>query len=546
MKNRLPGNLSEIIRFKERISLKNRQLLALKHLSTMLMEVEDEKAFVQKTVPFIKKALGIKGDLIIYVEIEGKPTSVIGFDVASLQSLYADIKEVITPKNSPVVVDLVSEEAGDPLGFYIRQGYPKCIISSIYEKSKTIGFLGIPQTNGYVLQEDEKLFIKHLGEIIGIFFNHINLKCNLRETKMLMENQFQDLKAVYAVSKSLTGHLETNDILNNALDTLLSQEVLNIEAKGGIFLLNEETCRLELVCHRNIDRFVVETEKSIELGYCLCGRVAQTGEILSSINCFADKRHETNYEGMTLHGHIILPLKTDKRILGVLFLYLPGNFKPTENQIDMLSAITSQLSIALENARLYEKVHHLSVHDPLTNLFNRKMFFDRFDEEIYRSERSNMSLSIAIIDIDHFKRINDTFGHMAGDSVLKELSDLLKNSVRKIDTVARFGGEEFTILMPGANMAKGVAIMERLRSLVEKRDFCINEEGHTTSVTISIGISTLCPDNPVDKSTIFKAADEAMYKAKENGRNQICHFNASNRIPLDASGGVPGTDGVTI
>jgi len=226
------------------------------------------------------------------------------------------------------------------------------------------------------------------------------------------------------VSRSIGGHLDTNSILNNALDTLLSQEVLNIEAKGGIFLLNEETHQLELICHRNIGEYLTETEKTIELGYCLCGRVAQTGEVMTSLNCFTDKRHDTQYEAMTLHGHINLPLKTDKQILGVLFLYLPGNFEPTKNQINLLTAITSQLSVALENARLYERVRHLSVHDPLTGIFNRKMLFDRLDEEISRSERSGKSLSMAMIDIDNFKKINDAYGHMAGDNILKELSKL--------------------------------------------------------------------------------------------------------------------------
>ena len=520
-----PGNLSEILRFKERISLKNRQLVALKHLSSVLLETEDKKSFAEQVVPFIKNTLSIRGDLIIYIEIDGRPTSVTGFDVVEvLQSLYSNIKKMLSPKDSPIVVDLSSEEDGDPLGFYIKQGFSKCIICSVYEKSRMIGFLCIPQTQNYVLQEDEKLFIKHLGEIIGIFFNHINLKRNLRETKTQMENQFQDLQAVYMVSKSLGGHLDTTAILNNALDTLLSQEVLNIEAKGGVFLLNEETRRLELKCYRNLEKHIIETEQTIDVGYCLCGRVAETGEIVTSLDCYTDNRHETQFKGMTLHGHINLPLKTEKRILGVLFLYLPGNLKPTENQINLLTAIANQLSVSLENARLYEKVRHMSVHDPLTNLFNRKMLFDRLEEEINRSERSKKPLSIGLIDIDHFKRINDTYGHVAGDRVLKELSTLLKSSVRKIDTVARFGGEEFAVLLPDTNMEHGVAIMDRLRLSVEKHEFLIDEEGNTASVTISVGISTLSPGWPMDKSALIKGADEALYRAKETGRNRVCHL----------------------
>lgn len=502
----------------------------LKRLSLMLSEVEDEKTFAQKAIPFIEKALDVKGDLIIYVEIDGKPITIIGFNEEILKNLYTNIKRLVTPAKSPVVIDLSTEEDDDPLDFYIKQGYSKCIISSVYEKTKMIGFLCVPQLEGYILQEDEKLFIKNLGEIIGIFFNYINLKRNLQKTKIQMENQFNDLQAVYTVSQSLGGHLDTDTILNNALDTILSQEVLNIEAKGGVFLLNEETNQLELTCHRNIGEYLAEEEKTIELGYCLCGRVAQTGNMITSLNCFTDKRHDTQFEGMTLHGHINLPLKTDKQILGVLFLYLPGDFKPKENQITLLTAIAKQLSIALENAKLYERVRHLSVRDPLTNLFNRRMLFDRLDEEISRSARSKESLSIAMVDVDHFKRINDDYGHMEGDKVLKLLAVLLKDMIRKSDTVARFGGEEFAILLPRTNMENSLTVMERLRLSVAKHPFLIDEKGNTVSITISIGIATSNPADPVEKARLVKAADNALLLAKDNGRNQICHSDTSEEF----------------
>jgi diguanylate cyclase (GGDEF)-like protein len=271
----------------------------------------------------------------------------------------------------------------------------------------------------------------------------------------------------------------------------------------------------------------METEQTIDLGYCLCGRVAQSGSMVTSLNCFTDKRHETQFEGMTLHGHINLPLKVGNRVLGVLFLYLPGNLKPTKDQINLLESVANQLSIALENARLYEKVHHLSVHDPLTNLFNRKMLFDRLDEEVSRSERSGKPLSIAMIDIDHFKIINDNYGHMAGDRILSELSRLLKGNVRNIDTVARFGGEEFMILLPDSDLEKSITSMERLRVCVEKHAFPTDKDGQTISLTISIGISVFDPGNPVDKPDLVKASDEALYKAKETGRNRVCHSNSA-------------------
>jgi diguanylate cyclase (GGDEF)-like protein len=155
------------------------------------------------------------------------------------------------------------------------------------------------------------------------------------------------------------------------------------------------------------------------------------------------------------------------------------------------------------------------------------MLFDRLDEEVSRSERSGKPLSIAMIDIDHFKIINDNYGHMAGDRILSELSRLLKGNVRNIDTVARFGGEEFMILLPDSDLEKSITSMERLRVCVEKHAFPTDKDGQTISLTISIGISVFDPGNPVDKPDLVKASDEALYKAKETGRNRVCHSNSA-------------------
>ena len=521
MKEKSPGNLSEILKIEKRLSKKNQQLLALKQLSVMLSKTEDEESFAEKAIPLMQKALDSKETPIVYIEMEGKSTSVSDFDLESLKSIYSHLKSSLSKRSAPVLIDLSSKAEGDLLGSYFERGYAKCEFSSVYHGKKSLGFFAIPRKASFSLQEDEKKFLWYLGEIIGVFFEYIHLKRDMQDAKTQVEQRYQDLNAVYTVSRSLGNLLDVRSILENALDTILSQEVLNVQAKGGIFLFNEETGRLDLTCHRNIADALVETEESIDVGYCLCGRAVQSGQIILSTDCFGDERHDTNYPGMVAHGHIILPLIANDRSLGVLFLYLPPGVEATTSQIDLLTAISSQLSVALESARLYEKVHHLSVHDPLTNLFNRRLLFDRLDEEISRSRRSVKPLSLVMIDIDHFKKINDDHGHQAGDRILIELSTLMKKSMREIDIVARFGGEEFTILLPGANAGEAFIAMERLREEVEKHVFPVDDQGNAISVTVSMGISTSTPDNSKEASELIKAADETLYQAKEAGRNRV-------------------------
>jgi diguanylate cyclase (GGDEF)-like protein len=433
----------------------------------------------------------------------------------------------LSPRSAPVVIDLSSNAEGDLFDSYFKRGYAKCEFSPVYHGKNLLGFIAIPRKASFSMQEDEKIFLTYLGEIIGVFFEYIHLKRDMQDTKTRMDRRFEDLNAVYTVSRSLANWLDVRSILENALDTILSQEVLNVQAKGGIFLFNEETGRLDLTCHRNIADALVQAEQSIDLGYCLCGRAAQSGQLILSTDCFEDKRHDTTYPGMGAHGHIILPLKANDRCLGVLFLYLPPGVEATKSQIDLLTAISNQLSIALENARLYEKVRHLSVHDPLTGLFNRRLFFDRLDEEISRSRRSASPLSLVMIDIDHFKKINDHHGHQAGDRVLIELSALMKKGMRKIDIVARFGGEEFTVLLPGADAGGACIAMERLRQDVEKHVFPVDDQGNAIPVTVSMGISTSTPDHPKEASELIRVADETLYLAKEAGRNRV----ASESLP---------------
>lgn len=518
MTNGIQNGFNEVSQFKECISAKNRQLLLLKHLSLLLAEIDDEKTFGRQAVPLIEKALTVEGGLILYVEIEGETIFTAGDDADALKLLCADLGSRITPGDSPLLVDFVTGKKQELGG----SKQSALLIAPIIVKSNTIGFLGGFLSEEYRWFKDEKPFLLHLGEILGTFFCYLHLKRNLQSAKMQLENRCQNLQAVYNVSRSLGGHLDLQTVLNNTLDTMLAQEVLNVENKGGLFLLNEKTGQLDLTCYRNIDDYLLEHEKTIELGHCLCGRVAQSGEIIISTDCFCDRRHDTRYEGMIRHGHINLPLKTERQILGVLFLYLPGNVRPTEGQIDMLQTISGQLSVAIENAKLFEQV----IRDELTGLYSRKFLMDRLKEEIKRLQRTGRTLSLAMIDIDRFKKVNDEYGHQAGDKVLQQLALILMEEIREVDMVARFGGEEFIFLLPETNVADAMRAMERLRLRVENHAFVIDRNEPTLSITISVGISGLCSDCPVDAPSLINAGDMALYRAKQTGRNRVASAGA--------------------
>jgi diguanylate cyclase (GGDEF)-like protein len=185
-----------------------------------------------------------------------------------------------------------------------------------------------------------------------------------------------------------------------------------------------------------------------------------------------------------------------------------------------------------EKIKEFEK---LLVRDYLTGLYNRKFFMERLHEELTWAGRYSEPLSFIILDIDHFKKINDTYGHSCGDEVLKRLSKTLVESLRAHDVVARYGGEEFVVLLANTGPDDAITVGEKLRVAVQETEFYCGEDTAKLPVTISIGISSTDGDfDPVADSLIIRA-DHALYEAKAAGRNRVISFHVSDGIGTDES-----------
>ncbi|MBF0524409.1 MAG: diguanylate cyclase [Deltaproteobacteria bacterium] len=185
-----------------------------------------------------------------------------------------------------------------------------------------------------------------------------------------------------------------------------------------------------------------------------------------------------------------------------------------------------------------QKLEIMSRTDPLTGLVNRRYLFERLQEEVSRHKRSGNPLSLAILDIDFFKHVNDTYGHICGDKVLIQFSELLQNQVRRYDLVGRYGGEEFCVILPGAPLAGAEKVMNRFRGYVEKTP-CLWEE-QKIYVTVSAGVASSENLPDLDLDSLLRLADEALLEAKGNGRNQVrtwpLEFKTDPVIPLGANG----------
>ena len=189
--------------------------------------------------------------------------------------------------------------------------------------------------------------------------------------------------------------------------------------------------------------------------------------------------------------------------------------------VEYLSLFAKLLGLCLERISLYEKLQLLSIYDPLTEAYNRRYFLQRLAEEFDRSKKGKLNLSFLMVDLDHFKKVNDTYGHLVGDVVLREVAGLIKQSIREIDFVARYGGEEFSLILPDTDKAGAIMVAERISGVVSKQKIRAFDE--IVNVTVSIGVGSF-PENTLHSDMLVEIADKALYQAKVSGRNRVCWF----------------------
>lgn len=235
-----------------------------------------------------------------------------------------------------------------------------------------------------------------------------------------------------------------------------------------------------------------------------------------------DYSHDSIIQLLNSDELVVIPLKAKDKVNGII---LADNFitkKPiTKDDIRILIMLANQAGLAIENSQLYEKALIRSHTDSLTDLWNHGYFRYLLQVELEKTKATNYSLSLLMLDIDDFKIYNDTLGHQAGDKILRDLGSLLKKQSRKMDFVCRYGGEEFTIILPQTEKREALLIAERLRMDVEKYPFTHEEILPNKKLTISIGLAAF-PEDGSFPSELILYADKALYKAKSQGKNNTC------------------------
>lgn len=329
-----------------------------------------------------------------------------------------------------------------------------------------------------------------------------------------LKHQASWMTVLSKVGRSVTSTLELDEVLRRIVDAAVW---LTKAEEGYLALVDEESGQLYL---RAIKSAAENQSRNLYLPTTdtLIGQVVETRRPLRTARQPLEKPIKVA-SGFLVRSLLHVPLVAKGRALGVLGvdnLTDPNPFSETEEFL--LATLADYATVAIENANLYMQLQRTAITDELTGLYNRRGLFELGRREVERSLRFGRQLPVVMIDIDHFKEINDTYGHLIGDQVLKVLAQRLRRNVREIDIVGRYGGEEFVILLLENDLPTAQMIAERLRLLISS--IPVHTEKGAITVTVSIGVSAVAHDVR-DLPSLLQRADEALYLAKSSGRNRI-------------------------
>lgn len=309
-----------------------------------------------------------------------------------------------------------------------------------------------------------------------------------------IRRSFDKLSTLNRTANILASTLDSEQALRISLN--LALEVTRA-SRGGIFLLDRTDQRIELAISEGIQ------------GLRLDGDWLSVGEARITARLEKDREAQVRAWCEATGCSQCLPLMVKDNLRG--FFLLNAEIRDEE----YLNTLMRQVAFAIDNARLF----HDAITDGLTGLFLKRYFQIQLDAESLRARRHNRDMSLMMIDIDHFKKINDTHGHLQGDSVLREIARTVKGCVREVDIVARYGGEEMAVICPDTGADRAAAIAERIRGEVAGKRFPCG--GSLLAVTVSIGIFTLRGGRALSPEESVRRADSALYRAKERGRNRV-------------------------
>jgi diguanylate cyclase (GGDEF)-like protein len=357
--------------------------------------------------------------------------------------------------------------------------------------------------------ENPNHFDRDTIDLLTLFSTQASMAVQNARLYSLERHRARQLEVINAIARETTAVLDQEALLIKVCSVI--QQTFQV---GHVSVLLRDDDGLVLRASQGHFTACTDSEARLPVTSGLWGRSLAAGKTLIE----NDVRDSIEYVGFfqETQSRMCIPLVSFGQTLGVLMLESDKIECFQEGDIESLEAVADICATAIQNAHYVERVKQLAYLDGLTGIFNRRFFELRIIEEMDRARRFQSGMAVLMVDIDQFKRLNDEFGHLLGDEVLRQVSSIFHQQLRKIDVVCRYGGEEFAILLSQTNPQHALAVAEKLRRLVESWQF----PGVPRPVTISAGVATF-PDHGTSRDELVKSADAGLYAAKQGGRNRV-------------------------
>ena len=347
-------------------------------------------------------------------------------------------------------------------------------------------------------------------ELLALFSTHASIALQNARLYSLERQRARQLEAINAIAQQTTAVMELEDLLARVCSVI--QHAFQVP---HVSLCLREDGDLVLRAHEG------SLTPCIPPGGRLAADREPWAQVLATSGTFIEKDLTSAPGCIKLFAEaasrMSIPLISFGQTLGVLMLHSDQRNAFCESELQSLESVADICASSIQNVHYVERIRQLSYLDGLTGIFNRRFFELRILEEIERARRCDTGMAVVMVDIDQFKKLNDEFGHLLGDEVLRQVSSLFHQQLRKIDVVCRYGGEEFAILLTQTNAQHALGVAEKLRKLVESWQF----PGVPRTVTLSAGVAAF-PDHGTSRDELIRAADIGLYAAKQAGRNRVC------------------------
>ena len=360
--------------------------------------------------------------------------------------------------------------------------------------------------------------------ILNAFREYVSLNLENQKLRVAIgKNRKADEKLTYLadITNSIVSILDKEKLLNTLLDK--SMQLISAE-QGSLMLLDSEKSELVVEAKRCADD-IVQEKMRFKKDEGISGMVLQSGSPFLVEDIEQDPRtRQTNRPRYRTKSFVSVPIQIEDRLAGVLNLSdkIKGNAF-NKDDVNLLETFISSVAIAIERSILYkhtESLQKLSITDPLTGIYNRRYLNRRLSEEITRYNRYKHPFSFMMLDLDKFKDYNDTFGHIAGDNLIRNLATVMDKSLRTIDIAARFGGDEFVAIFPQTPKVDAIQISNRLK---EKIDLALHDHNIEMPLSVSVGLATF-PDDASSIMELIEKTDQALYLAKKGGGNRVVYL----------------------